>query len=77
VAAILKFNLENPIWTNRDSFVLSSGHASMLLYSLLHLAEVKAVNEEYEQVGTPAVSIDDIKKFQQLDSKCPGHPEYR
>lgn len=73
----LKFNPENPIWANRDRFVLSAGHASMLLYSLLHLAEVKAVNEEYEHVGTASVSLDDIKKFRQLDSKCPGHPEYR
>lgn len=73
----LRFNPENPIWANRDRFVLSAGHASMLLYSMLHLAEVKAVNEEYEQVGTISVSIDDIKKFRQLDSKCPGHPEYR
>ncbi len=74
---ILRFNPENPIWANRDRFVLSAGHASMLLYSVLHLAEVKAVNEEYEQVGTVSVSLDDIKKFRQLDSKCPGHPEYR
>ena len=74
---LLKFNPENPIWANRDRFVLSAGHASMLLYSVLHLTEVKAVNEEYEQVGTPSVSLDDIKSFRQLDSKCPGHPEYR
>lgn len=73
----LKFNPNNPIWANRDRFVLSAGHASMLLYSILHLTEVKAVNEEYEQLGTVAVSLDDIKKFRQLDSKCPGHPEYR
>lgn len=73
----LCFNPENPIWENRDRFVLSAGHASMLLYSLLHLAEVKAVNSEYEQVGDVSVSLDDIKKFRQLDSKCPGHPEYR
>jgi len=73
----LKFNPENPIWANRDRFVLSAGHASMLLYSILHLTEVKAVNEEYEQIGTPSVSLEDIKKFRQLDSKCPGHPEYR
>lgn len=73
----LKFNPENPIWANRDRFVLSAGHASMLLYSILHLTEVKAVNEEYEQIGTVSVSLEDIKKFRQLDSKCPGHPEYR
>lgn len=74
---VLRFDPENPIWANRDRFVLSAGHASMLLYSMLHLTEVKAVNSEYEQVGTPSVSLDDIKNFRQLDSKCPGHPEYR
>lgn len=74
---LLRFNPENPIWTNRDRFVLSAGHASMLLYSMLHLTQVKAVNEDYEQVGTLSVSLEDIKNFRQLDSKCPGHPEYR
>lgn len=73
----LRFDPQDPIWPNRDRFVLSNGHASMLLYSLLHLAEVKAVNAKYETLGTPTVSLDDIKKFRQLDSKCPGHPEYR
>ncbi len=74
---ILRFNPDNPIWPNRDRFVLSAGHASMLLYSILHLTEVKAVNAEYEQLGTVSVAIDDIKNFRQLDSRCPGHPEYR
>jgi len=73
----LRFDPEDPIWPNRDRFVLSVGHASMLLYSLLHLANVKAVDPDYEIVGQPAVSLDDIKNFRQLDSKCPGHPEYR
>ncbi len=73
----LRFDPEDPIWPNRDRFILSIGHASMLLYSLLHLTEVKSVNAKYEQVGTPSVSLDDIKRFRQLDSKCPGHPEYR
>ncbi len=73
----LRFDPEDPIWPNRDRFVLSVGHASMLLYSLLHLAGVKAVDPDYEIVGQPAVSLDDIKNFRQLDSKCPGHPEYR
>src|ERR1022692_1672309 len=68
---------DDPIWPNRDRFVLSIGHASMLLYSMLHLTGVKSVNAQYEQVGTPSVSLDDIKRFRQLDSKCPGHPEYR
>jgi transketolase len=73
----LRYDPEDPIWPNRDRFVLSNGHASMLLYSLLHLAGVKSVNPKYETLGTPAVSMDDIKHFRQLDSKCPGHPEYR
>jgi transketolase len=73
----LRFDPDEPIWANRDRFVLSSGHASMLLYSLLHLTEVKAVNAQYEQIGEPSVTLDDIKHFRQLDSKCPGHPEYR
>jgi transketolase len=73
----LRFDPENPIWPNRDRFVLSIGHASMLLYAVLHLAGVKSVNPKYEVLGTPAVSLDDIRHFRQLDSKCPGHPEYR
>jgi transketolase len=73
----LRFDPETPIWPNRDRFVLSNGHASMLLYSLLHLTGVKAVDPDYEVVGEPAVSLDDIKRFRQLGSKCPGHPEYR
>ncbi len=73
----LRFDPEDPIWPNRDRFVLSNGHASMLLYSLLHLAGVKAVNAQYEHVGQPSVTLDDIKHFRQLGSKCPGHPEYR
>ena len=73
----LRYDPEDPIWPNRDRFVLSNGHASMLLYGLLHLAGVKAVNERYERVGEPAVSLDDIRKFRQLGSKCAGHPEYR
>ena len=72
----LRFNPEDPIWPNRDRFVLSNGHASMLLYSILHLSGVEAVNAKYERLGEPAVSLDDIKRFRQLDSKCPGHPEY-
>jgi transketolase len=73
----LRFDPNDPIWPNRDRFVLSAGHASMLLYSMLHLTQVKAVNRKYETVGEMAVPLDDIKKFRQLDSKCPGHPEYR
>ncbi|MCL2648574.1 MAG: transketolase, partial [Phycisphaerales bacterium] len=73
----LRFDPADPIWPNRDRFVLSAGHASMLLYALLHLTGVKSVNRKYEILGAPSVSLDDIKKFRQLDSKCPGHPEYR
>jgi transketolase len=73
----LRFDPGDPIWPNRDRFVLSNGHASMLLYSMLHLTGVKAVNAQYERPGEPAVTLDDIKHFRQLDSKCPGHPEYR
>jgi transketolase len=74
---ILRFDPDDPIWPNRDRFVLSMGHASMLLYSMLHLTGVKAVNAEYEVPGHPSVTLDDIKNFRQLDSRCPGHPEYR
>jgi transketolase len=73
----LRFDPEDPIWPNRDRFILSNGHASMLLYSLLHLCGVKAVNLLYETLGELSVTLEDIKRFRQLDSKCPGHPEYR
>ena len=73
----LRFDPAAPIWSNRDRFVLSAGHASTLLYSMLHLTGVKSVNPQYEVLGEPAVPLDDLKKFRQLDSKCPGHPEYR
>jgi transketolase len=74
---VLRFDPADPIWPNRDRFVLSAGHASTLLYSLLHLTKVQAVDTDYETVGKPSVELDDLKKFRQLDSKCPGHPEYR
>ena len=73
----LKFDPQDPIWPNRDRFVLSEGHASALLWSLLHLARVDSVDSDYEILATPAVSLDDLKSFRQLNSKCPGHPEYR
>lgn len=73
----MNFDPEDAIWWNRDRFVLSAGHASMLIYSILHLAGVKAVSTDYEIGGEQAVSLDDLKNFRQLDSKCPGHPEYR
>ena len=73
----LRFDPNNPIWGNRDRFVLSAGHASTLLYSLLHLSGVKAVNPKYEVLGELSVPLEALKNFRQLDSKCPGHPEYR
>ena len=73
----LRFDPDDPIWPNRDRFVLSAGHASMLLYALLYLAGVRSVDPDYEIVGEPAISLDDIKTFRQLDSKAAGHPEYR
>jgi transketolase len=73
---VLRFDPQDPIWPDRDRFVLSNGHASMLLWSVLHLTGTRAVNAEYEQVGDPAVTLDDIRRFRQLGSKAPGHPEY-
>src|SRR5260370_21912170 len=73
----LRFDPQDPVWPNRDRFVLSIGHASMLLYSLLHLTEVRAVSKDYESLGEVSVPLDSIKSFRQLDSRCPGHPEYR
>src|SRR5690242_11424064 len=73
----LRFDPEDPIWPKRDRFVLFTGHASMLLYSMPALAGVRAGNGKYERLGELAVTLDDIKRFRQLDSKAPGHPEYR
>jgi transketolase len=73
----LRFDPSDPIWPNRDRFVLSEGHASALLWSLLHLTGVRAVDPDYEVLGTPAVSMEDLETFRQLGSHCPGHPEYR
>src|SRR5690242_15437494 len=73
----LRFDPSDPIWGNRDRFVLSAGHASTLLYALMHLTGVKAVNGKYERLGEPAVTLEELKRFRQLGSKCPGHPEYR
>src|SRR5712671_773276 len=74
---LLRFDPEDPIWMNRDRFVLSAGHASTLLYTILHLARVKAVDPEYEILGRPSVTLDDLKSFRQFGSRCAGHPEYR
>jgi transketolase len=71
----LRYDPANPIWPNRDRFVLSAGHASMLLYSTLHLAGVKAVDHHGKVLDQLSVSMDEIKRFRQLDSRTPGHPE--
>jgi len=73
---VMRFDPRDPLWPNRDRFVLSNGHASMLLWSVLHLTRTQAVNGEYENLGHPSVTLDDIRRFRQLDSKAPGHPEY-
>src|SRR5207237_4646031 len=73
---VMRFDPQNPIWPNRDRFVLSNGHASMLLWSALHLSGTQAVNADYETLGQPSVTLDDIRRFRQLNSKAPGHPEY-
>ena len=73
---VMRFDPQDPIWPNRDRFVLSNGHASMLLWSVLYLTGTRAVNAEYERLGEPSVTLDDIRRFRQLDSKAPGHPEY-
>jgi len=73
---VMQFDPQDPVWPNRDRFVLSNGHASMLLWSVLHLTRIQAVNADYESLGQPSVTLDDIRQFRQLDSKAPGHPEY-
>ncbi|HTY18562.1 MAG TPA: transketolase [Myxococcota bacterium] len=73
---VLRFDPQDPIWPDRDRFVLSNGHASMLLWSMLHLTGTRAVNADYERLGEPSVTLDDIRRFRQLGSKAPGHPEY-
>lgn len=73
----LRYDPATPDWPNRDRFILSIGHASMLLYALLHLAKVEEIDRTGKKTGKPAVSLDDIMQFRQLGSKTPGHPEYR
>jgi transketolase len=73
---VMSFDPKDPIWPNRDRFVLSNGHASMLLWSMLYLTRTEAVNADYERLGGPSVTLEDIRRFRQLDSKAPGHPEY-
>ena len=72
----MKYDPKRPNWPGRDRFVLSNGHASTLLYSTLHVAGVRALDEKGVPTSDPAVSLDDLKSFRQLGSKCPGHPEY-
>ena len=73
---VMRFDPQDPIWPNRDRFVLSNGHASMLLWSVLHLTKTQAVDADYEILGRPSVSLDDIRHFRQFESRAPGHPEY-
>jgi transketolase len=73
---VMRFDPKDPIWPDRDRFILSNGHASMLLWSLLHLTGTVAVDADYELLGKPAVTLEDIRRFRQIDSKAPGHPEY-
>lgn len=73
---VLRYDPDAPRWSNRDRFVLSSGHASMLLYSLIHLAGVRAADPSYEGAERPAVTLDDMRTFRQAGSRCPGHPEH-
>ncbi len=70
------FDPADPLWPNCDRFILSAGHASMLLYPLLHLTKTQAVDADYEPHRRPSVTLDDLKTFRQLGSACPGHPEY-
>jgi len=71
----LRYDPADPTWPNRDRFVLSAGHASMLLYATLHLAGVRAVNAKGEVSSELAVPMEEIKRFRQIDSRTPGHPE--
>ena len=73
---VMSFDPVDPIWPNRDRFILSNGHASMLLWSVLFLTKTRAVNADYEILGQPSVTLEDIRRFRQIDSKAPGHPEY-
>jgi transketolase len=73
---VMRFDPKDPIWPNRDRFVLSNGHASMLVWSVLYLTQTQAVNADYERLGKPSVTLDEIRRFRHIDSKTPGHPEY-
>lgn len=73
---VMNYDPEDPLWANRDRFVLSAGHASTLLYATLHLAGVKAVLPQHGAPGALGVPLEDLKRFRQLGSRCPGHPEH-
>jgi transketolase len=73
---VMRFDPVDPIWPDRDRFVLSNGHASMLLWSILHLSGTCAVDPDYERLGEPSVTLEDIRRFRQIGSRAPGHPEY-
>jgi len=74
---VMQYDPQDSVWPNRDRFVLSNGHASMLLWSILHLTGVQAVEpDDTKKNGNAAVTLDDIRRFRQLGSKAPGHPEY-
>jgi transketolase len=72
----LRYDPNDPLWPNRDRFILSCGHASMLLYSMIHLAGIKALDKNGKVAAAPSLTLDNLKKFRQLDSPCAGHPEY-
>src|ERR1700685_2843128 len=73
---LMRFDPKDPIWPNRDRFVLSHGHASMLVWSVLYLTQTQPGNAYYGRLGKPSVTLDEIRRFRQIDSKTPGHPEY-
>ena len=72
----MQYDPQHPSWPARDRFVLSCGHASMLLYSIIHCAGVAAVDADGEPTGQPSLTLDNLKNFRQMDSPCAGHPEY-
>ena len=72
----LRYDPAAPLWPNRDRYILSCGHASMLLYAMIHLSGVRRVGRDHQVTGEPALSLDELKNFRQWASRTPGHPEY-